>query len=64
MKVGDVVSKLKPHCSDSKGKQGVVVEMIPAIHAKQWPRVSVLTEDGVHEVVLQSDRCGQKHEPD
>ena len=53
MKVGDVVSKLKPHCSDSTSKPGVVVEMIPATHAKQWPRVAVLTEDGLQNWIVQ-----------
>ena len=37
----------------SDREKGVVVEVMSAVHAKQWQKVRVLTEKGIEEWIMQ-----------
>ena len=61
VKVGDIVAHRlplgRPHrkvvidpCDQEKG---VVVEIMPSSHAKQWQKAKVLTEKGLEEWIVQ-----------
>ena len=54
MKPGDVVLKIEdgsfPYAME---ETGIVIEITPTTHAKQWPRVVVLTDDGLQNWIIQ-----------
>ena len=61
MKVGDIVSHRLPVgggfgrviLTHGEREKGVVVEVMSAVHAKQWQKVKVLTEKGLEEWIMQ-----------
>ena len=56
MKVGDLVQyKYIPHFSDRPvgGIVGTVIDFPPAVHAKEFQKVRVLTENGMEDWIMQ-----------
>jgi len=51
MKIGDLVSYRG--AAEGWTEEGVIVEVMSASHAKQWPKVKVLTKEGLEEWIVQ-----------
>ena len=51
MKVGDLIGKKRNGAGIAS--TGVVVEFVPCAHAKQHPKVTVLTENGLENWLIQ-----------
>ncbi|MAF25881.1 hypothetical protein CL634_09950 [bacterium] len=55
MKVGDLVQYQYTHHGDppADGMVGTVIDFPPAVHAKQFKKVKVLTENGIEDWIMQ-----------
>ena len=52
MKEGDLI-KINRTTKQGGELHGILVKFLPCNHAKQWPKVEVLTESGLEEWITQ-----------